>query len=99
MPGNFTLSQFHRWDAAIAETSPGAASTEQIAAAAMVTGAAVQGMSDGIILRLTDEAGQTRTFSLNAAMALRIADTIPAAARMMRWLDADGAVIARPDPD
>lgn len=98
MATGFTASQFHRWDAAIARTSPGAATVEEIASATLVTGCVLQGMGDGIIIRLTDEVGQTRTFRLNAAMALRLADSIPAAARMQGWLGDDGAVIALPDP-
>lgn len=97
MPGNFTVSQFRRWDSALSQTTPGAADKEEIASATLTTGLAVQGMNDGIILRLTDEAGETRTFAMNAAMALRLADTIPAAGRMMLWLDSDGIVSALPD--
>lgn len=97
MTGNFTASQFRRWDAALGATSPGAATREEIAQARLATGCVLQGMSDGIILRLTDDAGTTHTFNLNPAMALRLADTIPAAARMMRWLGEDGIVMARPD--
>lgn len=98
MVGRFTISQFRRWDAALGATSPGAASREDIARATFATGIVLQGMSDGIILRLTDEFAATHTFNINPAMALRLADAIPAAARMMGWLGADGVVIARPDP-
>lgn len=98
MVGRFTVTQFNRWDAALGQTSPGAASAEQIAEATLVTGCVLQAMRDGIILRLTDESGKTQTFNLNAAMALRLADAIPAAARMATWLGEDGVVIALPDP-
>lgn len=98
MPGNFTVSQFRRWDAALAKTSPRAASAEEIAVARLAAGCALQAMSDGVILRLTDDAGAVLTFNLNAAMAMRLADAIPAAARMIGWLGEDGIVIARPDP-
>jgi hypothetical protein len=98
MTGKFTEAQFHRWDAALSKTSPGAASAEQIANATLVTGCVLQAMGDGVILRLTNETGQTQTFNLNAAMALRLAASIPAAARMALWLDERGVVIARPDP-
>lgn len=97
MTGNFTESQFRRWDAALSQTSPGAATPEEIAAGTLVTGCVLQAMRDGIVLRLTDENGETRTFNLNAAMALRLADSIPAAAQMIGWLGKDGAVIALPD--
>ena len=96
MAGNFTVSQFQRWDAALGETSPGAASAEEIANATIVTGCVLQAMRDGIIIRLTDEMGETHNFNLNAAMALRLADSIPAAARMIGWLGEDGVVMARP---
>lgn len=98
MTGRFTVSQFERWEAALGKTSPGAASADEIAAATLVTGCVLQAMGDGIIIRLTDENARTTTFNLNAAMALRLADSIPAAARMAHWLDEKGVVIARPDP-
>jgi hypothetical protein len=97
MPGNFTVAQFHRWDAALAKTSPGRATKAEIAEATLVTGCVLQAMSDGIILRVTDEEGRTQTFNLNPAMALRLADAIPAAAKMAGWMDTDGTVIALPD--
>ena len=98
MPGSFTKSQFKRWDAALGKTSPGAATTEELATATLVTGAAVQGMSDGIVLRFTDETGRTHNFHLNAAMAMRVRDTIPAVAQMAGWLAEDGVVEALNDP-
>lgn len=97
MPANFTVSQFLRWEKAIAKTSPGAASDEEIAQSTLVTGCVLQGMSDGIVMRLVDENGAVQTFRLNAAMALRLADAIPAAARMQGWLGDDGIVNALPD--
>lgn len=97
MPGNFTKSQFERWDAAIAKTSPGAASKDEVALATIVTGCVLQGMSDGVLMRFSDENGDILTFRLNAAIALRLADAIPAAAIMQGWLGRDGIVNALPD--
>ncbi|MBB4207254.1 hypothetical protein [Roseinatronobacter bogoriensis] len=97
MPGTFTTAQFRRWQDTLATTSPSAATKAEISDAPLATGLAVQGMSDGIVLRLTDADGATHTFNLNAAMALRLVDCIPAAGRMKGWLDAQGIVIALPD--
>ena len=94
MAGRFTKAQFERWDAMIGVTSPGAASADEIAGATLVTGCVLQAMSDCIIMRLTDETGLVRTFNLNPAVALRLADSIPAAARMAEWLDDKGVVMA-----
>ncbi len=98
MPGTFTLSQYNRWNAAIPKTSPGEATKEDIARATLVTGIVLQGMGDGIVLRLTDENGDTRTFNLNVAMAMRLADVIPLAGIMKDWLRSDGTINALPDP-
>lgn len=97
MPGTFTVSQFNRWDAAIPKTSPGDASKEDIARATLVTGIVLQGIGDGVVLRLTDENGTTHTFNLNAAMAMRLADVIPLAGLMKDWLRNDGTINALPD--
>jgi hypothetical protein len=97
MPGTFTVSQFKRWDAAIPRTSPGEATKEDIARATLVTGIVLQGIGDGVVLRLTDETGETRTFNLNAAMAMRLADVIPLAGLMKDWLRPDGTINALPD--
>lgn len=97
MVGRFTVSQFRRWEAALGRTSPGPATSEEIAQAFVSTGCVLQAMSDGIILRLTDERGQTLSFNLNPAMALRLARAIPEAARMAGWLGEDGIVNALPD--
>lgn len=97
MPGTFTVSQFKRWDAAISKTSPGDATKEDIARATLVTGIVLQGIGDGVVLRLTDEDGETHTFNLNAAMAMRLADVIPVAGLMKDWLRRDGTINALPD--
>lgn len=96
MPGTFTETQFRRWNAAIAKTRPGAATDEEIANAKLVTGLALQGVGDGIVLRLSDDSGTTQTFRINAAIALRIVDTVQAAGLVKGWLNPDGTVSSLP---
>jgi len=97
MPGSFTVSQFQQWDSAIGPTTPKKASATELSEARIISGVALHTASDGIMLRMSDETGAIIDIRLNAAVALRLADSIPGAAMMAGWLDPDGTVNALPD--
>lgn len=97
MPGNFTVSQFRQWERALEFTTPGAATEAEITEARIASGLTLQGLSDGILLRISDETGIVTTLRMNAAMAIRLADAIPGAAKMYGWMGEDGVIDALRD--
>jgi hypothetical protein len=97
MVGKFTVSQYKSWQAALGPTTPKRANAEEAANARVVSGIGVHMMSDGILLRLSDDTGHAWDFHLNAAQAIALADTIPAAGIDIGWLGRDGAIIAAHD--
>lgn len=60
MPGNFTVSQFRQWERALEFTTPGAATEAEITEARIASGLTLQGLSDGILLRISDETKEAR---------------------------------------
>lgn len=97
MPGNFTVSNFNKWLEDLGPTQPQKATLSELAEARVVSGLALHTANDGIMLRMTDETGNLIDVRMNAAMALRLADSIPGAGQMAGWLGKDGIVNALPD--